>query len=140
MPTKAELKALARKPKLKLRTGDRVRIIAGKDKGQEGFIAAVDPEKRKAFVLQENPENPEQPIALNAVVKHRKARFQGERSARFTMPSPIDLSNLMLLDPSNNQPTRVGRRVEDGKIVRYSKKSGKTLAEPVNPFAAQKES
>jgi len=63
MPTKAELKS--KKTKLKLRSGDRVIIIAGKDKGQIGFIAAVDPEKRRALVLQDNDENPEMPNPLN---------------------------------------------------------------------------
>jgi large subunit ribosomal protein L24 len=43
------------------------------------------------------------------------------------IPVPIDASNLMVLDPDSNTPTRVGRRLEDGKVVRYAKKSGKTL-------------
>jgi large subunit ribosomal protein L24 len=127
MPTKAELKAKKTKVKLKLRSGDKVMIIAGKDKGQIGFIAAVDPEKQKALILQDNPDNPEQPEPLNAVIKHRKRRYEGERSARFRMPSPIHLSNLMLIDPETSEPTRVGRRKEDDKVVRFAKKSGKTL-------------
>lgn len=125
--TKAEIKARKKTVKLKLRTGDKVMIIAGKDKGEEGFIAMVSPRENKAFVLRENPENPEQPLPLNAVVKHYKARYQGERSRKELRPSPIHISNLMLLDPANNQPTRVGRRKEDGKIVRYAKRSGKTI-------------
>ncbi|MBX3096900.1 MAG: 50S ribosomal protein L24 [Fimbriimonadaceae bacterium] len=129
MPTIAEIKAKKKKIKLKLRSGDKVMIIAGKDKGQVGFIAAVEPEKQKALVLQDNPENPEMPNPLNAVVKHRKAKFQGERSARFKMPSPIHISNLMLVEGDKNTPSRVGRRKEDGKVVRYAKKSGKTIVE-----------
>lgn len=132
MPTKAELKKASIKPKLKVRTGDKVVIIAGKDKGQTGFIAAVAPKENKAIVLQENPENPEQPIPLNAVIKHRKARFQGEQSARIKMPAPIDVSNLMVIDPASGEPTRVGRRKEGGKNVRYGKKSGKTITDEPN--------
>lgn len=132
MPTKAEIKAKRRSVKLKIRTGDKVMIIAGKDKGQVGFVAAVSPEEHKALVLQDNPENPDQPLPLNAAIKHRKAKYQGERSARFKMPAPIHISNLMVLDPSTNEPTRLGRRKEDGKIVRFAKKSGKTLVDAPN--------
>ena len=125
--TKAEIKRRAAHIKQKLRTGDKVMIMAGKDKGQLGFIAAVDPKEGRAIVLKENEENPEQPLPLNAVIKHRKARFQGEKSARIKLPAPIDMSNLMLIDPKTNTPTRVGRKVEGGKIVRYAKKSGTVL-------------
>ncbi|MCB0826870.1 MAG: 50S ribosomal protein L24 [Armatimonadetes bacterium] len=121
-----------RSPKLKIRTGDRVMIISGKDKGQRGFVAAVAPKEYKAIVLQDNPENPEQPLPLNAVIKHRKAKYQGERSARIKLPAPIHISNLMVIDPDKDVPTRIGRRKEDGKIVRYAKKSGKTLKDTPN--------
>jgi len=128
MPTKADLKRLAKLPKVKIRKGDRVVIIAGKDKGQEGFVAAVSPKEQKVIVLRENPENPDMPTPLNAVVKHRKARTQAERSARIQLPAPLDISNVMVLD-AKGKPTRVGRRVEDGKLVRYSKSDNKTLVD-----------
>ena len=130
--TKAQIKALKKKPKLKIRTGDKVMIIAGKDKGQEGFVAAVSPREQKAFVLQEDPENPEQPRPLNVQIKHFKARYQGQKSARIVRPAPIHISNLMVLDPETGEPTRLGRRKEDGKVVRYAKKSGKTLVDEPN--------
>lgn len=132
MPTKAEFKAKGKKIKLKLRTGDKVVVIAGKDKGQQGIVAAVSPENNKALVVQESTENPEQFVPLNAAIKHKKAKFQGDKSARFTKPMPIHLSNLMLLDPASGEPTRVGRRKEEGKIVRYGKKSGKTITDTPN--------
>lgn len=132
MPTKAELKRLAKPIKLKIRTGDKVVIISGKDKGQTGFVAAVSPKESKVIVLQENPENPDQPNPLNAAVKHRKARTQGERSARFKIPVPIHVSNVMVLDPKSNDATRVGRRKEGDKIVRYAKKSGETIKDLPN--------
>ena len=130
MPTKAQLKALKTHIKLKVRKGDKVMIIAGKDKGEVGFIAAVAPKEQKVIVLKENEENPDQPLPLNAAIKHRKARMQGEKSVRLRIPAPIHVSNVMVLDPDTNQPTRVGRRKnDDGKIVRYAKKSGKDLVD-----------
>jgi large subunit ribosomal protein L24 len=127
MPTKADLKRLANPIKLKVRRGDKVMIVAGKDKGQTGFIAAVSPKENKVIVLKENPENPERPLPLNRVIKHRKAKMQGERSARIELPAPINISNVMVLDPKTGKPTRVGRRVEGDKIVRYAKKSGEVI-------------
>lgn len=125
--TRAEIKRRAQHIKQKLRLNDKVMVMAGKDKGQIGFIAAIDPKAGRAIILQENEENADQPIPLNAVIKHRKARFQGEKSARIKLPAPIDMSNLMLIDPKTNKPTRVGRKLEDGKIVRYAKTSGTVL-------------
>jgi len=132
MPTKAELKAKKQHVKLRIRTGDKVMIIAGKDKGQTGFVAAVSQEKMKAIILQDNEENPEQPLPLNAAVKHFKAKYQGQRSARVRIPVPIHISNLMVIDPESGQPSRIGRRKEDGKIVRFAKKSGKTILDEPN--------
>ena len=124
MPTKAELKQKATHIKLKVRKGDRVVIISGKDKGEIGFVAAVSPKDQKVIVLKDNEENPEQPFPLNAAIKHRKAKTQGERSMRIKIPVPIHVSNVMVLDSTTGQPTRVGRREEDGKLVRYAKKTG----------------
>jgi len=127
MPTKAEIKQKATHIKLKVRKGDRVVIISGKDKGEIGFIAAVSPKDQKVIVLKDNEENPEQPFPLNAAIKHRKAKMQGERSMRIKIPVPIHMSNVMVLDSATSQPTRVGRRLEDGKLVRYAKKTGAKL-------------
>ena len=132
MPTKAEVKRRSSKPKLKIRKGDKIVIIAGRDKGQEGYVLAVAPNKLKALVLQDNPENPDEPLPLNTAIKHRKAQYQGEKSARMRIPVPIHISNLMVLDPESEEPTRIGRRVEDGKLVRYGKKSGKTIVDASN--------
>lgn len=127
MPTKAELKQKSKNVKMKVKTGDTVMIISGKDKGQVGFIAAASPKENKVIVLKNNDENPDQPLPLNAAIKHRKAKAQNEKSARIKIPVPINASNVMLIDPKTNQPTRVGRRLEDGKLVRYAKKSGETI-------------
>jgi len=133
MPTKAELKKQAQHVKVKVRKGDRVMIISGKDKGEIGIVLQVAPKEEKLILVKENPENPAQPQPLNAVVKHRKAKTQGERSSRVLLPSPIHISNVMVLDPTTNEPTRVGRRLEGGKLVRYAKKSGTKLEEQKLP-------
>ncbi|CAN5459384.1 50S ribosomal protein L24 [soil metagenome] len=128
MATKAEIKALKHPVKLKIRKGDKVMVIAGKDKGEVGFVYAVSPKENKVILLKENDENPDQPLPLNAVIKHRKAKVQGEKSARIRIPSAINVSNVMLIDPETGKPTRVGRRKDDaGKLVRYAKKSGKVV-------------
>lgn len=132
MPTKSELKRLSERVKPKIRKGDRVVIIAGKDKGQIGFVAAVSPKEQKVIVLQDNPENPDQPKPLNAAVKHFKAKVQGQRSARIQIPAPLHISNVMVIDAKSGEPTRVGRRKEGDKIVRYAKKSGETIVDAPN--------
>ena len=129
MPTKAEIKQQAKHIKLKVRTGDKIKVIAGKDKGQVGYVAAVSPKENKAIILKENPENPDQPLPLNRVIKHKKARFQGERSARVALPAAIHISNLIVIDPSSGEPSRIGRRKEGDKLVRYAKKSGATIVD-----------
>lgn len=128
MPTKAELKLQAQHIKLKIRKGDRVMIISGKDKGQIGWVAAVAPKEQKVIILQDNPDNPEQPLPLNAAIKHRKRRTEAERSARIKIPVPIHVSNVMVLD-EKGKPTRVGRRKEGETIVRYAKTTKKTLSD-----------
>lgn len=133
--TKAEIKARQNQPKRKVRAGDVVMIITGKDKGQVGFVAMVLTKKDRVIVLKNNTENPEgAPLPLNAAIKHRKAKQQGERSARVIMPMPIHISNVMVVDPKLGVPTRVGRRIEDGKLVRYAKKSNE-LIPSMNPLA-----
>jgi large subunit ribosomal protein L24 len=99
----------------KLRKGDRVVVLAGKDKGKKGEISRVLPSEGKAVVS-----------GINVSVRHQKQspQSQGGRSA---VEMPIQLSNLALVDPKSGEATRVGFRLEDGKKVRYAKKSGETI-------------
>ena len=129
MPTKAELKLKGKKVKLKVKTGDTVMIISGKDKGEIGTVMAASPKENKVIVAKTDENNPEQFIPLNVAIKHRKARTQGEKSARVSIPVPLDASKVMVIDPKTKEPTRIGRRLEDGKVVRYAKKSGETIKE-----------
>ena len=127
--TKAEIKQLAAGVKLRVRKGDKVKIISGKDKGELGYIAHVLTKSNKVIVLKENDENPDQPLPLNAAVKHKKSRNpQAEKSARIRIPVPIHISNVMVLDPKDNAPTRVGRKLDSKKkLVRFAKRSGQTF-------------
>jgi len=98
----------------KLKTGDKVRVLAGKDKGREGTITAVHPKAGKAVVE-----------GLNMAVRHTK-QSQQSRGGRIPQAMPIDLSNLALLD-GQGKPTRVGFRFQDGKKVRYAKTTGESV-------------
>jgi large subunit ribosomal protein L24 len=98
----------------KLKKGDKVIVLAGKDKGRTGTIASVDPKAGKAVV-----------DGVNMAVRHtpQSARSQG---GRLPKALPIDLSNLAIVD-KNGKPTRVGFRFEDGKKVRYAKTTGDVI-------------
>jgi len=101
-------------PKLKIKKGDRVVVIAGKDKGAEGEVLQIFPAKNRAIVDQ-----------VNLVKKHTKVTQDNPGGINDT-PASIHISNLMLLDATGT-PTKVGRRLENGKLVRYSKKSGEII-------------
>jgi len=98
----------------KLKTGDKVVVLAGKDKGKEGTIQSVDPKAGKAVV-----------DGVNIAIRHTR-QSQASQGGRIPKALPIDLSNLALLD-GNGKATRVGFRFEDGKKVRYAKTTGETV-------------
>lgn len=102
-------------PKSPLKKGDQVVVIAGADKGKKGNVVQVLREKQRVVVED-----------VNIVKRHRKPT-QNQAGGIVEMPAPIHISNVQLIDPKSGQPTRVGRRVEDGKLVRFAKKSGETL-------------
>jgi large subunit ribosomal protein L24 len=98
----------------KLKKGDKVVLLSGKDKGKTGEITQVMPKAGKAIV-----------DGLNISIRHTK-QTQNSRGGRVPQAMPIDLSNLALVD-SNGKATRVGFREEDGKKVRYAKTTGETV-------------
>jgi large subunit ribosomal protein L24 len=98
----------------KLRKGDKVVMLSGKDKGKEGVIASVDPKAGKAIV-----------DGLNMAIRHTR-QSQNEQGGRLPKALPVDLSNLALLD-SNGKATRVGFKIEDGKKVRVAKTTGEAV-------------
>ena len=99
----------------KIKKDDMVRVIAGKDKGRDGKVLSVNPETGKVIVE-----------GINMVTKHQKASQANPQGGIVRSESPIDISNVMLL--VDGQPTKVGFKVEDGKKVRFSKKTGKVIA------------
>ncbi len=102
---------------MRIRTDDQVLITSGKDKGKSGKVVRVDPSRRKVFV-----EN------LNVVKRHQRPRTMNEQGGIIEKEGPIDVSNVVLLDPTDNKPTRIGVRVaDDGARVRYSKRTDKTI-------------
>ena len=102
-------------PKLKIKKGDKVVVITGASKGVEGTVLEVFPNKNRVIVEGVNPAK-----------KHTKPTNDNPGGIN-EINKTIDISNLKLVDPKSGEATRVGRRVEDGKIVRYSKKSGQTI-------------
>ncbi|UPQ86187.1 50S ribosomal protein L24 [Ignavigranum ruoffiae] len=100
---------------MRIKTGDKVRIIAGKDKGKEGTVLKTMPKADKVVVE-----------GLNLAKKHQKAS-QMSTGGMNEFPAPIHVSNVQLVDPSTGETSRVGYREEDGKKVRFAKKSNTTL-------------
>ncbi|MAQ37051.1 50S ribosomal protein L24 [Thioclava sediminum] len=98
----------------KLRKGDKVVVLAGKDKGKQGEITSVDPKAGKAVV-----------DGVNVAIRHQR-QTQSNQGGRQPKAMPIDLSNLALMD-ANGKATRVGFREEDGKKVRFAKTTGDAI-------------
>ncbi|UWQ14752.1 50S ribosomal protein L24 [Aliiroseovarius sp. M344] len=98
----------------KLKKGDKVVVLAGKDKGKQGEISSVDPKAGKAVV-----------DGVNVSIRHTR-QSQTSQGGRIPKAMPIQLSNLALLD-KNGKATRVGFREEDGKKVRFAKTTGETV-------------
>ena len=98
----------------KLRKGDKVVVLAGKDKGKQGEITSVSPKDGKAIV-----------DGVNVAIRHQR-QTQTSQGGRVAKAMPIDLSNLALLD-KNGKATRVGFRMEDGKKVRFAKTTGEAI-------------
>jgi large subunit ribosomal protein L24 len=106
-----------RRTKLHVTKGDQVMVIAGDDKGKKGKVLRTLPKKAKVVVE-----------GINVVKRHRKARQQGEESAIVSFPAPIHVSKVMLLDPKDDVPTRVRRRVDkDGTVERVAVRSGQPI-------------
>ncbi|KPQ01234.1 MAG: LSU ribosomal protein L24 RplX [Rhodobacteraceae bacterium HLUCCA12] len=98
----------------KLKKGDKVVVLAGKDRGKQGEITQVMPKDGKAIV-----------DGINIAIRHTK-QSQTSQGGRLPTPMPVDLSNLAVVD-KDGKATRVGFRIEDGKKVRFAKTTGEAL-------------
>jgi large subunit ribosomal protein L24 len=107
---------------IKLKKGDTVRVITGKDKGKTGTILHVEPKKNRLFVEGMNIQKRHQrPRSI------RDAQRAGDVGGVIEKEGPIHVSNVMLLDPKTNDPTRVSIKREDGLRKRVSKRSGEEI-------------
>jgi large subunit ribosomal protein L24 len=107
---------------MRIRKDDHVIVTRGKDRGKSGRVIRTEPKRRRVYVE-----------GLNIVKRHQRPRSVkdtqrgGEAGGIIEKEGPIDVSNVMLLDPQDNKPTRVGVRRGDGKRVRYAKRTGNEL-------------
>jgi len=99
----------------KIKRGDEIEIVAGKDRGSRGKVLRVYPKKDRGIVEE-----------LNMIKRHRR-RTQNEEGGIVEQEAPLHISNVMLIDPSDNRPCRVGFQDQDGKKVRVSKRTGAVL-------------
>lgn len=99
---------------LKIKKGDTVKVIAGRDKDKEGKVIAVN-QKNNTLLVE----------GVNMITKHTKPSMQNQNGGIVRQEGPIDISNVMYLH--KGEPTRVGFKVEDGKKVRYAKKTGEVI-------------
>ncbi len=103
--------------KLNIKKDDTVYVLSGEDRGKTGRVLKVLPAKQRAIVE-----------GVNIVTKATKPSAKHPQGGLVKMEAPIHISNLSLLDPKSGKPTRVGRRRNDeGKLVRYAKKSGEEI-------------
>ncbi len=109
------MKKQAKRIKRKLKKGDQVLVISGESKGQKGEILSIDVVKGRVIV-----------DGVNIVKKHMQPT-QENQGGIVEQAAPIDISNVMLVDPKSGEPSRVGRKMVNGKLQRYSKKSGEII-------------
>ncbi|MBP3227905.1 MAG: 50S ribosomal protein L24 [Bacteroidaceae bacterium] len=102
--------------KLHIKKGDTVYVNAGEDKGKTGKVLQVLVQKQRAIVE-----------GVNIVTKSQKPSAQNPQGGFVKVEAPVHISNLNPVDPKSGKPTRIGRRIEDGKRVRYAKKSGEVI-------------
>lgn len=106
-----------KQPKLHIRKGDTVKVIAGDDKGKTGKVLDLILDKKRAVVE-----------GVNIVTKHQKPSAGKPEGGIKKVEAPVHISNLMLVDPASGNPTRVGRKLnEKGKLQRFAKKTGELI-------------
>jgi large subunit ribosomal protein L24 len=102
--------------KLHIKKGDTVYVNAGNDKGKTGKVLSVDPKADRAVVE-----------GINMVSKHTKPNSKQPQGGIIKQEAGIHISNVQLIDPQSGKPTRVGYKFEDGKKIRFAKKSGEEI-------------
>ena len=104
----------------RIKTDDMVIVVGGKDRGKQGKVLRVEPAKERCYVE-----------GLNMIKRHQRAQQTGTTAQQtagvIEKEGPIHLSNVMLIDPKDGKPTRIGIEIEDGKRFRVAKRSGQRL-------------
>jgi len=100
---------------MKIKKGDQVEIMTGKEAGKRGSVLHIFPDVHKVIVQ-----------GINIIKRHIRAR-EGNKGQRVERDAPIHISNVMLVCPHTNKPTRIGYKIEGGEKVRVSKRSGKVI-------------
>ena len=103
--------------KCRLKSGDDVIVLAGKNRGETGKISRIDRKTDRAYVE-----------GVNIAKRNTKPSAANPQGGIVDKVMPLHISNLALVDPKTKKPTRIGYKVEDGKKVRFAKKSGTVLA------------
>ena len=108
-------------PRMRIKKGDHVIVVAGKDRGREGQVIAAYPDRGKVLVQ-----------GVNVVKKNKKVTYQGQRGAKeggiVTQEAPLHVSNVQVVDPDTKQPARIGYRTdENGNKVRVTRPGGKDI-------------
>lgn len=101
---------------MKLKKGDNVIIITGKDKGKKGKITSVLVKENRVIVE-----------GINMMKKHQRPRKSGEKGSKIDIAMPLHASNVMVLDPKTDKRTRIGKKEVNNKIIRVTKKSGQEI-------------
>jgi large subunit ribosomal protein L24 len=104
---------------LRIKADDEVVVISGKDRGKRGKVLRVDPTSQKVFVE-----------GLNIIKRHQRAQQVGasqQAGGVIEKEGPIHISNVMLLDPKDGKPTRIGTEIHEGKRYRVARRSGTRL-------------
>jgi len=106
---------------MKIKSGDKVKILVGKDRGKTGKVVQV---------LKNNKNNKVSIVVdkLNILKKHLRTRNRGEKGQIIELPAPMDVSNVQLIDPKSNKPTRVGFKKEGSDKKRISRVSGEFIS------------
>ncbi|MFO8236347.1 MAG: 50S ribosomal protein L24 [Bacteroidales bacterium] len=108
---------MRKQKKLHIKKGDTVYVNTGEYKGEKGRVLEVYPAEYKALVE-----------GVNLVSKHTKPNSENPKGGIIKKEAPVNISNLMVVDPATGEPTRIGRKKDqNGKLVRYSKKSGEEI-------------
>ena len=101
---------------MKIKKGDNVIVMSGKDKGKTGSVVKAFPKEGKILIE-----------GINLKKDHKRANKEGQKGQIVSVPAPIFASTVRIVDPKSGKPSKVGKKLVDGKYVRIAKKSGTTL-------------